>query len=177
MDAMDDPNSLWVVKGAHGSHCAQGMPVLNGQTVRTKRVACIIYARAYKRIPYIHECIQVRLQHVKTKRNLHTHHFDSPLTKQHEVSAYGEDGEGDHLDDWMVEPRGGAEWRRGANVRLKSRGTGSYLHSHAVRFDASNCGGNCPIMGQQEITAYHAADDENNWWASAEGVYFPVTQQ
>ena len=77
----------------------------------------------------------------------------------------------------LVETRGGAEWRRGANVRLKSRGTGSYLHSHAVRFDASNCGGNCPIMGQQEITGYHAADDENNWWASAEGVYFPVTQQ
>jgi hypothetical protein len=36
-------------------------------------------------------------------------------------------------------------------VRLRNRGTGSYLHSHTCRLDQSKCGGNCTltIMGQQ----------------------------
>jgi len=150
MNAMDDPNSLWVVKGAHGSHCHQGTSVKNGQAVR--------------------------FMHLKTGRNLHTHHFESPLTKQMEVSAYGNDGEGDHLDDWVVETADSPDWRRGSRVRFKNRGTGAYLHSHTYRFDKSNCGGNCPIMGQQEVTAFQVAGDDNNWWRSAEGVYFPAVQ-
>ena len=84
MNAMDDPNSLWIVKGAHGTHCRQGTPVENGMTVR--------------------------FTHSKTQRNLHTHHFESPLTKQHEVTAYGEGGNGDHLDDWIIETRGESGW-------------------------------------------------------------------
>ena len=151
MNAMDDPNSLWIVKGAHGTHCRQGTPVENGMTVR--------------------------FTHSKTQRNLHTHHFESPLTKQHEVTAYGEGGNGDHLDDWIIETRGESGWVRGAHVRFKNRGTGSYLHSHDARFDQSNCGGNCPIMGQQEVTGYPIDADENNWWATAEGIYLPVTVQ
>ena len=55
----------------------------------------------------------VRFMHLKTGRNLHTHHFESPLTKQMEVSAYGNDGEGDHLDDWVVETADSPDWRRG----------------------------------------------------------------
>ena len=34
MNAMDDPNSLWQVKGAHGTHCAQGSPIKNGEVLR-----------------------------------------------------------------------------------------------------------------------------------------------
>ena len=151
MNSMDDPNSLWVVKGAHGTLCAQGSPVKNGQAVR--------------------------FTHLKTQRNLHAHHFASPLTQQMEVSGYGNGGVGDHLDDWVVETSGAPEWRRGDRVRLKHRETGGYLHSHAVRFDQSNCGGNCPIMGQQEVTAFQNANDDNNWWQSAEGVYFPIATQ
>jgi hypothetical protein len=33
--------------------------------------------------------IQIRLTHVSTKRNLHSHHVTSPLTHQQEVSCYG----------------------------------------------------------------------------------------
>ena len=42
------------------------------------------------------ECGQiVRLTHVATNRNLHSHHFQSPLSHNLEVSAFGEEGEGD----------------------------------------------------------------------------------
>ena len=32
-------------------------------------------------------------------------------------------------------------------------------------------------MGQQEVTAFQNANDDNNWWQSAEGVYFPIATQ
>ena len=35
MNGMDDPNSLWEVKGAHGTHCAQGSPIKNGEVLNT----------------------------------------------------------------------------------------------------------------------------------------------
>jgi dolichyl-phosphate-mannose--protein O-mannosyl transferase len=33
--------------------------------------------------------------HVTTRRNLHSHHFSSPLSHNQEVSAFGEGGDGD----------------------------------------------------------------------------------
>ena len=29
----------------------------------------------------------------------------------------------------------------------------------------------------QEVTAFEHANDDNNWWKTAEGVYFPVSAQ
>ena len=37
----------------------------------------------------------IRLTHLNTNRNLHSHHFQSPLSRNLEVSAFGENGEGD----------------------------------------------------------------------------------
>ena len=37
----------------------------------------------------------IRLLHLQTKKNLHSHHFQSPLSHNLEVSAFGEDGDGD----------------------------------------------------------------------------------
>ena len=37
----------------------------------------------------------IRLMHLQTRKNLHSHHFQSPLSHNLEVSAFGEDGEGD----------------------------------------------------------------------------------
>lgn len=44
----------------------------------------------------------VRLYHVTTHRNLHSHHYPSPLSNNQEVSAYGEEGVGDEGDRWKV---------------------------------------------------------------------------
>ena len=51
----------------------------------------------------------VRLEHLPTSRNLHSHREIAPVTKQHyQVTCYGENGTGDANDVWrvvMVEPK------------------------------------------------------------------------
>ncbi|CAG8687255.1 4908_t:CDS:10 [Dentiscutata erythropus] len=47
---------------------------------------------------------EVRLFHASTKRNLHSHQVNAPVTKsQYEVSCYGNDELGDQNDNWIVE--------------------------------------------------------------------------
>ncbi|KAI0819094.1 glycosyltransferase family 39 protein [Irpex lacteus] len=46
----------------------------------------------------------IRLSHVSTSRNLHSHPIPAPVTKHHhEVSAYGNATIGDNQDHWVVE--------------------------------------------------------------------------
>ena len=42
----------------------------------------------------------VRLTHLSTNKNLHSHDFSSPVSNYQEISAYGKKGEGDSGDDW-----------------------------------------------------------------------------
>ena len=46
---------------------------------------------------------KIRLEHMETAKNLHSHVITSPLSRKNEVSAYGDDGEGDTSDNWIVE--------------------------------------------------------------------------
>ena len=122
-------SSLWLVKSSFGgAKCAQGTPIRDGDLIR--------------------------LEHVNTVKYLHSHHHQSPLSGQQEVSAYvGNDGRGDtgallitHPssaypvgDNWKVEINGGGAWKRGETVRLLHVDTNKYLHSHnqKVRWSAS----------------------------------------
>ena len=49
----------------------------------------------------------IRLEHMQTNRNLHSHelsqNFKSSLSQQMEVSGFGDDGEGDPGDNWVIE--------------------------------------------------------------------------
>ena len=64
----------------------------------------------------------LRLQHVSTRKWLHSHLFHSPLTNNQEVSAYGSDQESDGGDVWMVEWESKAKiWKQDGKV---SRATG-----------------------------------------------------
>ena len=66
------PNGLWLVREGHGvaENCEVGTPVKCGQ--------------------------EIRLTHVTTGQNLHTHGIKSPLSNQHEVTGFGGgEGEGD----------------------------------------------------------------------------------
>ncbi|ELV12096.1 hypothetical protein TREES_T100003578 [Tupaia chinensis] len=74
--SVDDSNSYWRIRGKTATVCERGTPIKCGQPIR--------------------------LTHVNTGRNLHSHHFTSPLSGNQEVSAFGEEGEGDYLDDWTV---------------------------------------------------------------------------
>jgi dolichyl-phosphate-mannose--protein O-mannosyl transferase len=106
---------------------------------------------------------KIRLTHVATKRNLHTHGIPSPLSKQQEVSGFGDNGVGDGGDDWIVEcvqPGHGGMWKRGHSVRLFHVDTGKYLGGSAsVKFTQSNCGHNCPIMNHMEAFGRSQKDD------------------
>ncbi|KAL6071182.1 Stromal cell-derived factor 2 [Balamuthia mandrillaris] len=137
----DDTDNLWTVRGPHGGHCRQGTPVKKGQTIR--------------------------LQHLSTRQNLHSHLHVSPLSRQQEVSCFGENGKGDSGDNWDVECNGDI-WQRGEQIMLRHSDTGLYLHSHPIRYRN-------PIPGQQEVTAN--VPSEQTKWTTEEGIYFPVLEE
>lgn len=83
----------------------------------------------------------IRLTHIDTMRNLHSHEVKSPLSQQQEVSAYGQgDGKGDAGDDWIVECKG-KYWTRETVFRLVSACVGFFVmtqfiecfHRNAIR--------------------------------------------
>lgn len=75
----------------------------------------------------------IRLQHMETKRNLHSHLFSSPLSNQQEVSCYGEEGAGDSGDHWKVVCSSGV-WKRSENVKLQHVDTEAYLSASGKTF-------------------------------------------
>ena len=67
----------------------------------------------------------IRLFHVTTKRNLHSHNYASPLSNNQEVSAYGENGVGDEGDRWkLVCTTKNDYWQRKDPIRLQHVVTG-----------------------------------------------------
>ena len=154
VEAQDDAGNLWLVKEALGEPpCSTGAPV-----------ACDAV---------------VRLEHVATARNLHTHTVSSPLSGQQEVSCYEPREAGDSNDNWRVlcaEARGGQQpvWSRGAQVTLQSQNQGVFLHSHSQhRFTQKNCP-NCPIIGQQEVTCFQERNPQNLWMVNG-GVFVTLS--
>lgn len=139
--AADDPNSYWTVRPAEGHQCRYGEPVKCGSLVR--------------------------LQHLNTRRNLHSHLHESPMSRNHEVSAFGDEHSGDSGDNWRVLCSGSAtHWPRGERVSLQHDDTGKYLYSNAqYRYGH-------PINGQQEVAA-HAKRSGSTEWQADEGIYFP----
>mmetsp|Transcript_30437 Transcript_30437/g.51170 ORF Transcript_30437/g.51170 Transcript_30437/m.51170 type:complete len:224 (-) Transcript_30437:721-1392(-) len=139
-----DLNSFWTVKGPYGKTCKVGSHVKIGT-------------------PF-------RLEHLNTKKNLHSHDYQSPITKQFEVSAFGDKGDGDINDNWVVEPvekASDVHWLRGQQIRLKHSGTSRYL-STSSSHKYSN-----PINGQQEVSCVTKATSDTIW-ATAEGIHFPA---
>jgi dolichyl-phosphate-mannose--protein O-mannosyl transferase len=133
----EDVNSHWTIKGPEEyDYCKRGEPVACGQ--------------------------KLRLEHLTTNRNLHSHHFSSPLTNQQEVSAFGEVGEGDTGDVWTVVCEGDY-WQRDEAVMFKHVDTGVYLGASGQTFGR-------PINGQMEIIGMTKADGSTKW-RTQEGVY------
>eukprot|EP00835_Amoeboradix_gromovi_P005360 NODE_496_length_7738_cov_0.394031.p2 type:complete len:214 gc:universal NODE_496_length_7738_cov_0.394031:331-972(+) len=102
----------------------------------------------------------IRLQHVNTQKHLHSHYHSSPVSKQQEVSAFGEE----NLDDnWKVICSKGNFWIRDEPVQLLHIGTDKYLSS-----SEEHSFGN-PIQGQLEI--YASLNDDESKWKASEGMY------
>jgi len=135
----DDPNSMWIVRAQSGKKCKTGALLWNGDSIR--------------------------LQHLTTNKNLHSHLHKSPLTGQQEVSCFGEEGSGDSGDNWKIVTTSGDVWKRGDSVKLIHVDTSKYLSSNKSKF--SN-----PIPGQQEICGI-SQDNADVQWIADEGIYFP----
>ncbi|XP_059614786.1 stromal cell-derived factor 2 [Phlebotomus argentipes] len=136
-EIQEDANSHWIIKAKTGKMCDRGTPVSCGDIIR--------------------------LQHMTTKKNLHSHHFGSPLSGNQEVSCYGDDnGEGDTGDHWEV-ICSGDHWHRDSAVKLKHVDTNMYLAVSGRTFGR-------PINGQMEVMAMTQPRGEGDWKA-AEGIF------
>ena len=143
---------IWVVKGPHGdgAQCEFGTPV---------------------------KCdAVVRLMHLDTGKNLHSHGFRSPLSGQQEVSGFGVQGFGDVSDNWKVECYPNTStgfWEKDSPVRLKHVETGRYLGAtSSTKFTQQNCP-NCPIVGQLEVAAFAKSGDTTKFVAQR-GVFIKM---
>ena len=85
------------------------------------------------------------LQHVNTRRWLHSHNHASPISHNQEVSCYGGEDESNSDDNWRLETQGG-EARSGRGTRRCGSCTSTKvnLHSHQQKFGR-------PISGQFEV--------------------------
>ena len=110
VDESEDANSYWQVKGPMSSG-TQGSTTTGG----TEGPTCV-------RGTPIKCGSVVRLQHLNTGRNLHSHLFSSPLSGNQEISAFGEHGTGDTGDNWTIVCPGDY-WERDETVRLKHADT------------------------------------------------------
>lgn len=133
----DDVNSHWVLKGPTGKVCKRGQDIKCGDTIR--------------------------LQHVTTLKNLHSHHFSSPLSSNQEISAYGDDsGEGDSGDHWELICNG-ESWHRDDKVQLRHTDTRKFLGISGRSFGR-------PIAGQMEVCGL-STGDAGTEWQTAEGIF------
>uniref|UniRef100_A0A7C8YFK4 MIR domain-containing protein n=1 Tax=Opuntia streptacantha TaxID=393608 RepID=A0A7C8YFK4_OPUST len=136
----DDSNSYWTVKPVPGSKAKQGDTIKSGT--------------------------DIRLQHMKTHKWLHSHLHASPISGNLEVSCFGGDAQSDTGDHWKLEIEGkGTTWRQDQKVRLQHVDTGGYLHSHDKKYQRI-------AGGQQEVCGVKEKGRDNIWLA-AEGVYLP----
>jgi hypothetical protein len=116
----------------------------------------------------------IRLEHGETGKNLHSHLFKAPLSGNQEVSAFGEHGVGDTGDNWVLQCEGSEKfWGRYKIVSLMHADTGKFLSTSGnYQFNQQNCGGQCPIMHQTEVSSASKKDIKAKWHTD-QGVYFP----
>lgn len=137
-----DTNSYWSILGAKNKPCQRGEPLECGTTIR--------------------------LQHVQTRKYLHSHLFKSPLSSQQEVSAFGGDEDSDTGDHWMLYCKS-KYWQRKEPARLKHIDTDMWLSLSGNTYGR-------PIFGQMEVIC-SSSSDATSYWKTAEGVYVQPTSK
>ncbi|PWA88147.1 stromal cell-derived factor [Artemisia annua] len=140
---VDDANSYWVVRPEPDTSAKSGDNIKSGTIIR--------------------------LQHMKTRKWLHSHLHASPISGNLEVSCFGDDNNSDTGDYWRLEIEGsGKSWRQDQRVRLLHVDTSGFLHSHNKKY--SRIAG-----GQQEVCGVREKKADNVWLA-AEGIYLPTAE-
>lgn len=140
---VDDSNSYWIVRPQPGTSAKQGDTIKSGTIIR--------------------------LQHMRTRKWLHSHLHASPISGNLEVSCFGSDKDSDTGDFWRLFIEGsGKMWKQDQKIRLQHIDTGGYLHSHGKKYQRI-------AGGQQEVCGVREKQADNVWLA-AEGIYLPVTE-
>ncbi|KAI1286395.1 Stromal cell-derived factor 2 [Halotydeus destructor] len=140
-DDQEDANSYWAVKGSSTGQCTRGEAIKCGSNVR--------------------------LEHLNSGKNLHSHLFTSPLSGNQEISAFGESGEGDTGDNWTIVCTEDY-WDRSEAIRLKHVDTEKYVSLSGRTYGR-------PISGQMEVVGI-GYPDTSSYWKTAEGIFVKPTE-
>ena len=90
---------------------------------------------------------------------MHSHGVESVLSRQQEVTAYGQgDGLGDGGDNWIVACDTDF-WERGELIRFQHQDTGKFLGTaKSLEFNQETCGRQCPLMNHLEAFGRKSSD-------------------
>ena len=137
----DNNDSLFIIKeGLAESHCETGTPIKCNSIIR--------------------------LEHVNTGKNLHSHKFASFITDSQEVCAFGDNGEGNFDDNFkLICYNSNDVYLRGkTQFFLQHVNTGAFLYINIKKslFNEYNCRG-CPIMNHREVSCTNSKDKQSLW--------------
>lgn len=145
----NDHSSLWLVKEEHDS----STPCLAATPIKCHSI--------------------IRLTHLETGKNLHSHGYKSALSNKQEVTCFGNDGEGDESDNYEV-ICSGKYWEQNSEVIFQHVETNQYMAaSKTVEFNERNCGGQCPIKNHLEVFAINSMNQYVKFKADL-GVFLSV---
>ncbi|XP_030754503.1 protein O-mannosyl-transferase 2 isoform X2 [Sitophilus oryzae] len=111
----------------------------------------------------------IRLEHVATKRNIHSHKEHAPITKKHyQVTGYGENGVGDANDVWRVIVQDAKDGTEITAVKSKLKFV-HYLQSCVL----TTSGKQLPKWAyeQQEVSCNPNLRDPNGLWNVEENIF------
>ena len=137
-----DTNSLFTIKEGEG-YAAK----INGESVLCGEV--------------------IRLEHIATGKNLHSHAFKSFVTDSQEACAFGEDGQGDVNDNFRIscyKQKDNDIITGKTEFFLQHVPTEQYLYINykTSMYNDRNCRG-CPIRGQREVSLTTKKDKQCLW--------------
>lgn len=125
---------------------------------------------------YVRDNDLIILEHVNTKRNLHSHKEQAPITKRHnQVTCYGENGLGDANDIWKVVKE--------ASSQLMKKNEDNRIYTVRSKFKLIHLVSSCALHShskqlpkwayeQMEVTCNPKIFDKNNLW-NIEDNYYP----
>ena len=120
----------------------------------------------------------IRLEHVTTGKNIHSHEFPSFITNTQEACAFGENGNGDVNDNFEITCY---KWKeeeiKGETLFfLQHVPTKKFLFIDYKKslFNDRNCRG-CPIIGQREVSLTDKKDKQCLWKVTG-GILFSLSE-
>ena len=109
----------------------------------------------------------IRLEHVSTGKNLHSHDLKSFVTNSQEACGFGDNGDGDVNDNFRI-----SCYKQNDNETITGKTefflqhvptqNWLYINYKTSMYDDNNCRG-CPIRGQREVSLTTKKDKQCLW--------------